>query len=94
MQCSKKPTCDIVVLNSVNNIERAREYIGAHSNVGAFMDNDEAGRKCHARICEIMDKRGGKVMDMSELYKGHNDLNEFLQASRGYTANMRLTPRM
>lgn len=94
MQCSKKPTCDIVVLNSVNNIERAREYIGAHSNVGAFMDNDEAGRKCHARICEIMDKRGGKVMDMSELYKGHNDLNEFLQASRGYTANMSLTPRM
>ena len=33
-------------------------------------------------------------MDMSELYKGHNDRNEFLQASRGYTANMRLTPRM
>ena len=94
MQCSAKPTCDIVVLNSVNNIEKARDYLAQHSRVGAFMDRDAAGRRCHDRICDIMGRGGREVLDMSELYKSHKDLNEFLQASRGYSANMSLTPRM
>jgi len=94
MQGSLRPTCDIVVLNSVNNIEKARSYITQHDRVGAFMDRDDAGRRCHDRVCEMMGRKGGEVLDMSDLYKGHNDLNEFLQASRGYTASMNLTPRM
>lgn len=94
MQSSVKPTCDIVVLNSVNNIEKARSYLAQHDRVGAFMDRDAAGRRCHDRICQIMGSKGREVLDMSDLYKGHKDLNEFLQASRGYTANMSLTPRM
>lgn len=94
MQGSLRPTCDIVVLNSVNNIEKARSYITQHDRVGAFLDRDEAGRRCHDRVCEMMGRKSGEVLDMSHLYKDHNDLNEFLQASRGYTANMRLTPTM
>ena len=42
----------------------------------------------------MMGRKSGEVLDMSHLYKDHNDLNEFLQASRGYTANMSLTPHM
>ena len=38
--------------------------------------------------------KGKEVTDMSELYAQNKDLNEMLQASRGYSANMRLTPRM
>lgn len=94
MQCSTKPSCDIVVLNSVNNIEKAKEYIGAHDRVGAFLDLDEAGRKCHGRVCEMMSAKGGEILDMSELYKGHKDLNEFLQASRGYTSQMNIGHHM
>lgn len=91
MQGSKRPSCDIVVLNSVNNIEKARDYISQHSQVGAFLDRDEAGRKCHNRVCDMMASKGGHVLDMSELYNGYNDLNEFLQASRGNTSEMKLT---
>ena len=94
VQGCKKPSCDIVVLNSVNNIEKAKEYISAHERAGCFLDLDEAGRKCHNRVRKIMEPEGREVMDMSDLYKGHKDLNEFLQASRGYSSNMHLSPHM
>ena len=33
-----------------------------------------------------------EVVDMSNLYSQHKDLNDMLKASRGYSSNMRLTP--
>lgn len=92
MQCTEKPNSDIVVLNSVNNIQKAADYIRAHDSAYAFMDNDTAGKRCLNAVTEIM--KGKEVTDMSELYAQHKDLNEMLQASRGYSANMRLTTRM
>ena len=38
--------------------------------------------------------KGKEVMDMSDLYGQYNDLNEMLQASRGYTAQISLSPTM
>lgn len=92
MQSSLKPSCDIVVLNSVNNIEKARDYIMAHDKAVCFLDNDAAGEKCYQRVRDMMS--GKEAVDMSDLYGGKKDLNEFLQASRGYTSEMILTLRM
>lgn len=92
MQCTDKPNCDIVVLNSTNNVQKAADYIRAHDMAYCFMDNDPAGQRAFGIIQSIM--QGKDVIDMSELYSQHNDLNEMLQASRGYTANMSLTPHM
>ena len=89
MQGSKTPSCDIVVLNSVNNLQKATAFIGAHEKITGFLDNDEAGQKCQTALERLFP---GKVTDMSDLYGKYNDLNEMLQDSRGYTADMKLTP--
>ena len=86
MQGDDRPGCDTVVLNSTANINQAKEYIAAHQSATCFLDNDEAGRECLRRITQIMD--GKEVKDMSPLYNKHNDLNELLQASRGYQAGL------
>ena len=89
MQSSKAPSCDVVVLNSVNNLEKARSYITAHDKANCFLDNDAAGEKCYQGVRDMM--KGKEVLDMSDLYGPHKDLNEFLQASRGYSSQMKLT---
>ena len=89
MQSNKTPSCDVVVLNSVNNLQKATAYIGAHEKIMGFLDNDEAGQKCQTALERMFP---GRVTDMSDLYGKYNDLNEMLQDSRGYTADMKLTP--
>lgn len=86
MQNTKTPTCDIVVLNSVTNLDRALDYLKAHKSVIAFTDRDDAGRLCMERMKSLLP--GKEVKDMSELYKNHKDLNEMLVASRGYGCSM------
>ena len=89
MQGSTKPSCDVVVLNSVNNVQKALDYIGKHEKIMGFLDNDAAGQKCQ----NLLEKNfPGRVTDMSDLYSQYKDLNEMLQDSRGYTADMKLTP--
>ena len=85
MQNTDKPTCDVVILNSVNNLDRAADYIGRHSSILSFTDRDEAGRKCLERIRQMFP--GKQAKDMSALYKNHKDLNEMLAASRGFKQN-------
>ena len=92
MQSGKIPSCDIVVLNSVNNLGKAIAYIDAHEKARCFLDNDTAGKRCLQEVRNIMGAK--EVIDMSGLYREHKDLNEMLQASRGYSANMHLTPGM
>ena len=89
MQGSKTPSCDIVVLNSVNNLQKATAFIGAHEKITGFLDNDEAGQKCQSALERLFPDR---VTDMSDLYGKYKDLNEMLQDSRGYIADMKLTP--
>ena len=93
MQSSRTPTCDVVVLNSVNNIQKASAYIGLHDSALCFLDNDAAGKKCLQTIEQQLMK-GKEVTDMSSLYGKNKDLNEMLQASRGYSAHMRLSPKL
>ena len=89
MQGSTKPSCDVVVLNSVNNLRKAMDYIGKHDKIMGFLDNDEAGQKCQTALERAFP---GRVTDMSDLYGKYKDLNEMLQDSRGYTAEMKLSP--
>lgn len=72
MQGSKTPSCDIVVLNSVNNLQKATAFIGAHEKITGFLDNDEAGQKCQTALERLFP---GKVTDMSDLYGKYKDLN-------------------
>lgn len=82
LQSTERPSCDVVVLNSVNNLDKAIAYMQLHSTILTFLDRDEAGRRTQERIASLFPDK--QIKDMSELYKEHKDLNEMLVTSRGY----------
>lgn len=92
MQGSIKPNTDVAVLNSVNNLGKAMAFIDRHDKAYCFADNDPTGKRCLEDIRTLMG--GRETIDMSDLYSQQKDLNEMLQASRGYNASMSLTPGM
>lgn len=85
LQNSKTPTTDTLVLNSVNNLDKATGYLRLHDSFICFLDNDQAGRKCLEDIQKMFP--GKEVRDMSSLYAQYKDLNEMLQNCRGYSLN-------
>ena len=82
MQNTIKPTCDVVVLNSIVNLDRAIPYLQNHQTINCFLDRDEAGRQTQERIEKLFPDK--EIKDMSKLYSQYKDLNEMLQQSRGY----------
>lgn len=78
-----EPGYDICVLNSVANLEKCLDWLYAHQTVGAYLDNDAAGKRALALISEGLPegKEGDVVCDLSGLYPDHKDLNEMLCAS-------------
>ena len=87
-QNSHTPTNDIVVLNSVNNLSHAVDYLRPHDKLICFLENDPTGMKTLSSIKSILPDK--EITDMSPLYKNHNDLNELLQNSRGYSSDIKL----
>ena len=82
LQSADIPNCDILVLNSVNNLNKAEAYLKGHSSSLCFLDNDEAGRKALQSVMNMMPD--SETRDMTCLYHDYKDLNEMLSASRGY----------
>lgn len=66
---------DIIVLNSVSNLNKAIAPLAEYSVVCCYLDNDVAGR---AALARLQREFGDKVMDKSSLYPKHKDLNEYL----------------
>ncbi len=88
LQNNHTPSNDVVVLNSVNNLSKSVDYLRLHNKIICFLDNDPAGKKTMDSIKSILP--GKEIIDMSQLYKNHKDLNELLQNSRGYSPTMKL----
>ena len=44
------PTCNIAVLNSVANVQKAVPFLARHRSIYTFLDNDDAGRKALSEI--------------------------------------------
>ena len=88
MQSSLCPSCDVVVLNSVSNLNRASDYLKLHDKIICFLDNDVAGKKAFASLKTMLP--GKQINDMSHLYQTHKDLSEMLQESRGFTSKISL----
>lgn len=66
---------DTIVLNSVSNIAKAIPPLRDYSVISCYLDNDDAGRNCLAKLQKEL---GDKVMDKSALYPDHKDLNDYL----------------
>ncbi len=71
-----KPFSDVCVLNSVNNLPKAMEFISAHGSVSVWTDADEAGRKAAS---EILSRCPGALDHGADLaLAGAKDVNELL----------------
>ena len=88
MQSSLCPSCDVVVLNSVSNLNRASDYLRLHDKIICFLDNDMAGQKAFSSIKTMLPDK--QIADMSHLYQNHKDLSEMLQESRGFSSKLSL----
>ena len=64
-----------LVMNSVSNVARTIRYLNDRhlTNIRAFLDNDEAGR----RAVQDFIKAGFHIEDMNIHYKDFKDLNEY-----------------
>lgn len=89
MQSSLCPSCDVVVLNSVSNLNRASDYLRLHDKIICFLDNDMAGQKAFASIRTML--RGKQITDMAHLYQKHKDLSEMLQQLKGISTCIKLS---
>ena len=63
-----------VVLNSINNLQKAHPLLSKYAVVNAYLDNDAAGKK----TLEVLRRMNLPVNDCSILYREHKDLNDFL----------------
>ena len=71
---------DILVLNSVSNLQQATAYLLHHKAIDLFLDNDEAGRRTTRQVAEIA--TSSRIYDYAPLYGQYNDLNEYLTSTQ------------
>jgi len=69
------PASDFLVLNSTSFFEKSKLFMEQHDGVHLYLDRDKAGEKCTSKALSW----GKKFQDESHLYKGYNDLNEWMQ---------------
>jgi DNA primase len=75
IQKIEKTKHDVVVLNSVANVQRAMCFLKKHQAIYTYLDNDDAGRK----TTELIKSACLSVHDRSERYAEFKDLNDYLR---------------
>lgn len=68
-------TTNCLILNSTSFFERSKEMMDQYNNIHLFLDRDKTGQK----FTEMALSWSRKYRDESSLYKGYNDLNEWMQ---------------
>lgn len=77
-RCPDRPDLDgqdYIVLNSTSNLSKAIQPLGSYGHVHCFLDNDRAGMEA---VRELQKEYGLRIRDVSYIYGGYNDLNDFL----------------
>ena len=70
---------DYLILNSTSKVNKAIDALGGYEHIHCMLDNDGAGWKA---TNAIRNEYSYRVRDSSFLYKGYNDLNEYLCGER------------
>ena len=73
--------CDYIVLNSVANLQRCLQRLGAYEHVYCFLDNDKAGMDGCRMVSNTYPT---KVIDMSDNYREYKDVNDCLIGREKY----------
>ena len=76
LQCLGTMESDFIILNSVTNTAKALPLLREYSKTLCLLDNDTAGRNASASLYKALN---GNAEDMSSLYNGFKDLNDYLK---------------
>ncbi|MEA5402158.1 toprim domain-containing protein [Arcicella sp. DC2W] len=68
-----KSSNTIIVLNSIVNIDKAKERLKGADKVHCFLDRDTQGIKALEKLSDSF-----QIVDRSNIYEGYKDFNEFL----------------
>lgn len=78
-RCPDRPDLDgqdYIVLNSTSNLSKTIRPLGSYGRIHCFLDNDKAGMEA---VQELREEYGLRIRDASHIYRGYNDLNDFLR---------------
>jgi len=79
---------NFLVLNSTSFFEKSRELMEQHDSIRLYLDRDKTGQNCTLQALSW----SNKFKDESHLYKGYNDLNEWMQyIGKSVKKGLRLT---
>ena len=76
LSCFDAMESDFIVLNSVSSICKALPLLREYDKIVCLFDNDAAGRNAFALLFKALN---GNAEDMSSLYNGFKDLNDYLK---------------
>lgn len=65
---------DVIVLNSLTNLPKAKKVLASYKSVSLFLDNDNAGKRAVQELKSVCKE----VNDQSSFYTKHKDLNDYL----------------
>jgi len=68
------PETNYIILNSLSFFEKAKAVMETYESIHLYLDNNNAGQNCSSYALSL----SAKYADESRLYKGHDDLNDFL----------------
>lgn len=77
LSCFDAMESDFIVLNSVSSMCKALPFLREYDKTVCLFDNDAAGRNAFASLYKALN---GNAEDMSYLYEGFKDLNDYLNA--------------
>lgn len=65
---------DIIVLNSISFVKAIENYLANYKSIYLYLDKDTAGQQA----TDYLTKKYKHIIDQSDSYKSHKDLNELL----------------
>jgi len=66
---------DCIVLNSVSHLTKALPLLASYADIQCYLDNDRAGTNAFQQLKQTL---GRRVSDVSQIYSGCKDLNDYL----------------
>ena len=72
------PTLGMAVLNSVNNLRQAHDFLRQHRTIHCFLDNDDSGKRTVAQVEQL----ASEVIDHAAGFRPYTDLTEYLCGQR------------
>lgn len=89
-----RPVRDLVVLNSISNINWAVPFLAVHGRVRSLLDNDmssSAGKKAYVVLKERVEEFSSRLRFMCEvrsdsgIFYPSKDINDYLKACKGFS---------